>query len=131
MIIIIIIIVIIIIIITSNKFFWYKPHRWIVLFVCSDWLAWKWLTSTLPLWAAKATESCIKNLISNHFFVYCEKCTDFFYFCVVYTVYMLIQLFTAVLVKVVDIPSYFPSTSLNNVYYSQMITADKHWTHYV
>ena len=94
---IIIIIVIIIIIIISNKFFWYIPHRWIVLFVCSDWLAWKWLTSTLPLRAAKATESCIKNLISNHFFVYWQKCTDFFKFlCGIYSVHTNIIIYLSV-----------------------------------
>ena len=51
---------------------WKKPNprtknKWIVFFVHTDWLTWKWWASTINLWESKVTKSLINNFIFNHF----------------------------------------------------------------
>ena len=58
----------------------FVPHRWIMLFVRSDWLVRKWIASTILLLAADETKWCVKSLISDHFSVYWKKLTNFFTF---------------------------------------------------
>ena len=58
----------------------FVPHRWIMLFVRSDWLVRKWIASTILLLAADETKWRVKSLISDHFSVYWKKLTNFFTF---------------------------------------------------
>lgn len=51
----------------------YHTLRWIILFVCTNWLIWKLIARAIHLWTADKTESHLKSLISILFLVYWKK----------------------------------------------------------
>ena len=76
----------------------YHP-KWIVLLLHADWLVGKWIANNIHLQATNEAKLCFKSLISNHFLVHWKKQTHL----LLSVWYILKQLFTSVLVKVVDI----------------------------
>ena len=75
----------------GNNPYWYKPHKWIVLFVRADWLAQRWL-------------AMYYSPLSSRRKVSFKQVKLLFGLLVIQPVwYMLKQLFTSVSVKVVNI----------------------------
>ena len=57
------------------------PHKWIVLFTHSDWLTWRWLTSTIHLRTASLRDFKISDCLSQKITFWCANYSP----CVVYT----------------------------------------------
>ena len=70
------------------------PHRWSGLFVCADWLVWKWLASSTLLRAGEETKWRVESLISTTFWCVNRKKERLFFSVLVWHVSK--QLFTSV-----------------------------------
>jgi len=105
----------------TNNWNYYIPHKWIVLFAHADWLARRWLAKYYSPASSRRKTKWLP--VSNK--VTLKQVKLLFGPLVIQLVwYILKQLFTSVLVKVVDIhlatlrlykyPPLFTSTSVNN-----------------
>lgn len=59
----------------------YHTLRWIMFFVCTDWLVWKLIARTIHLWTADETESHLKSLIPTLFWYIERNKLIFLYLC--------------------------------------------------